>query len=913
MKKRILSMILCIAMFLTVLPAAVFASDSKIDIVTVNVPYDLTDGAAMPFDSSLLTVGDPALYRAYLWGDSWTGPEGMYMPDEYNMPHFTGGERYTLMVLIVPEDGATGLDSSTAPFLPVYINGERARFNPACSPLIEEAPDKTVYAYEIDLQCPYTNEIDIVEIFGFTPPTPGAVPCDINDLSVPENAPYYIRSVIWERYNGDPSANDETEMAAGETFTDGVYYYLNVTLCPYDGYTFSTGDVTWRINGTPYNGYIDEVYCYISSPTAAKLFSADLKAESRHIDYIDIEGLGGFYEGAAAKTAFENVTAPDAEGYTLYFDEDTVISAVSNNTYIKATAVFQSGESYRATFCARPDPGWTIDNETVWRINGSEENVYYAAQSGDHWYVKSIPIAPAAKTPIKEVYIYGYEMPEVGQTAGDALTMYVAGDLYEIVDAYWFCDTDSIHMAETDTFEEGKLYSACVVVRLRDPSFTIDDTTVFYLNGGEFAVEQFGARTNGDYYVWTEQMEAITPTLTHIVSWYLDPNDDFAVAGIEIEDGGLYGGPAEPNRDGYTFGGWFTDRACTVPYDPNAPIHEDIELFPLWIPAVDPDKIAITAINAWVPVPVIGQTPAGMEAVTFTATPEGAPLFTSALTWFYWLDTIPDANKWCKIEDPDYIFEAGETYAVDIFACVEEGSDYVFDPAVVGTVNGQPSDDSYDDLWQSESTVYLSYVWTAQEEPPVPVDPCEGYTDINRSSWYHTAADFVLERGIMSSTKTDRLTFEPTTACTRAMIAQMLYSLEGKPEVTFEKSFPDVKETDWFASAVTWAYQNGVVGGYDNGKFGPNDKVTREQMAVILKAYTEKVKKMDTSKVADLSGFADANKATWSKPFIRWAVAEGLISGKAQNGKTYLDPQGNATRAEVAAIMMSFITKVVGG
>ena len=108
-----------------------------------------------------------------------------------------------------------------------------------------------------------------------------------------------------------------------------------------------------------------------------------------------------------------------------------------------------------------------------------------------------------------------------------------------------------------------------------------------------------------------------------------------------------------------------------------------------------------------------------------------------------------------------------------------------------------------------------------------------------------------------------------------------------------------------------WAYQNGVVSGYDNGNFGPNDKVTREQMAVILKAYTEKVKGLDVSKVADLSKFADASKVTWSKPFIQWAVAEGLLSGKANGGKTYLDPQGFASRAEVAAILRSFILNIL--
>ena len=163
----------------------------------------------------------------------------------------------------------------------------------------------------------------------------------------------------------------------------------------------------------------------------------------------------------------------------------------------------------------------------------------------------------------------------------------------------------------------------------------------------------------------------------------------------------------------------------------------------------------------------------------------------------------------------------------------------------------------------------------------------------------------------MGSTKTDALTFEPMTACTRSMIATMLYSLEGKPEVTYEAKFPDVKEGQWFTAPVMWAYQKGVVSGYSDGNFGPNDKVTREQMAVILKAYTEKVKGLDTTKIADLSDFADVSKVTWSKPYIQWAVGQGLLSGKAQNGKTYLDPQGNASRAEVAAILRSFILNIL--
>lgn len=189
-------------------------------------------------------------------------------------------------------------------------------------------------------------------------------------------------------------------------------------------------------------------------------------------------------------------------------------------------------------------------------------------------------------------------------------------------------------------------------------------------------------------------------------------------------------------------------------------------------------------------------------------------------------------------------------------------------------------------------------------------DPCEGYTDIDRGSWYHEAADFVISRGLMSSTRTDDLTFEPTTSCTRSMIVMILYNLAGKPDVEFEAKFPDVKDGKWYTDAVMWAYQNGIVAGYDNGKFGPNDKVTREQLAVVLKGYADLLGR-DTSKTADLSKFPDGSKAKWSKAYISWAVAEDLISGKEQDGKIYLDPQGIASRAEVATLIKGFVQNIL--
>lgn len=190
--------------------------------------------------------------------------------------------------------------------------------------------------------------------------------------------------------------------------------------------------------------------------------------------------------------------------------------------------------------------------------------------------------------------------------------------------------------------------------------------------------------------------------------------------------------------------------------------------------------------------------------------------------------------------------------------------------------------------------------------------PSEKYTDVPaEGNWAHAGIDFVIDRGIMGSTKTDDLTFEPNTACSRAMIVSMLYRLAGSPTTSFEGRFSDVAPGQWYSAAVIWAYRKGVVSGYDNGHFGPNDLVTREQLAVILKGYAEKIAGLDTSKRASLADFPDEDKVTWSRDAVRWAVAESLISGKSNNGRTILDPQGKASRAEVASILMRFIQNII--
>ena len=152
--------------------------------------------------------------------------------------------------------------------------------------------------------------------------------------------------------------------------------------------------------------------------------------------------------------------------------------------------------------------------------------------------------------------------------------------------------------------------------------------------------------------------------------------------------------------------------------------------------------------------------------------------------------------------------------------------------------------------------------------------------------------------------------FEPDTAMNRAMLVTVLWRYAGSPKEG-TNTFTDVKTGQWYTDAVAWASSNSIVGGVGGGKFDPNGNVTREQLAAILYRYSS-FKGIDTGKRGDLSAFPDKSKvSSWAGEAYAWAVGEGLIGGNQINGQTLLDPQGNATRAQVATILMRYIENVV--
>lgn len=178
------------------------------------------------------------------------------------------------------------------------------------------------------------------------------------------------------------------------------------------------------------------------------------------------------------------------------------------------------------------------------------------------------------------------------------------------------------------------------------------------------------------------------------------------------------------------------------------------------------------------------------------------------------------------------------------------------------------------------------------------------FNDVSANDWFASAVDYVTGKGMMNGTADN--TFSPKANTTRGMVVTVLYRLEHQPS-TSAASFTDVASGAYYANAVAWANANGIVSGYGSGKFGPNDKVTREQLAAILYRYAQ-YKKYDVSGAKSLDGYTDAQSvSSYAVPALQWANAAGVVTGKSGNK---LDPKGNATRAEVAAMLMRFCENV---
>ena len=237
---------------------------------------------------------------------------------------------------------------------------------------------------------------------------------------------------------------------------------------------------------------------------------------------------------------------------------------------------------------------------------------------------------------------------------------------------------------------------------------------------------------------------------------------------------------------------------------------------------------------------------------------------------------------------------------------------YVVDQVTVTDKNGnnitvtQNADGTYSFVMPAKSAQPVDVKVTFKLDDAEKDCPSEKFTDVDQDKWYHEGVDYAIKNGLMEGVGGNL--FAPDATTTRAMVVTILYRLDGEPAVTKDIPFADVPAGQWYSNAINWAAANGIVDGYGNGKFGPDDTITREQMAAILYRYAS-YKGYSVSDLANLTGYTDAASVReWASTALRWAVAEGLIEGTSA---TTLSPSGDSTRAQVATLLMRFCEGVV--
>ena len=283
---------------------------------------------------------------------------------------------------------------------------------------------------------------------------------------------------------------------------------------------------------------------------------------------------------------------------------------------------------------------------------------------------------------------------------------------------------------------------------------------------------------------------------------------------------------------------------------------------------------------------------------------------------------------WCAVcgaRDPSYVPPANPNYRIDV--TTTEGGTVTKDPAAAKagetvTLTPAPEEgyevgdvtvtDRFGDTVEVTENADGTYTFTMpngqvsvnvtfveMEAEPLP------FTDVNEGDWFHDAVRYVYDNGLMDGVGDGQ--FAPNATTNRAMVVTILHRLAGEPAVAGDVGFTDVEPGLWYTDAVTWAAQKGIVNGVSETQFAPGNNITREQLATILYRYAQ-AKGYDVSAFADLSGFPDAGDIqSYATEALSWAVAEGLLQGFEDDT---LRPQGNATRAQIATILMRFCQTV---
>ena len=347
---------------------------------------------------------------------------------------------------------------------------------------------------------------------------------------------------------------------------------------------------------------------------------------------------------------------------------------------------------------------------------------------------------------------------------------------------------------------------------------------------------------------------------------FMNADDKYAV--LYANSGASLTKPADPTKDDYTFDGWFTDEDCTAAWDfDNSTVSDDLTLYAKWTEKSGGGGGSGEGGGS-------GGGGGGSYIPTYPPTVE-----------------VPGGGGTVTVSP------SRPSTGDEVTVKPKPDTGFLVDKVTVTDKDGKPVP-----VTQNPDGTYSFTQPSGKVKIEVSYKPAEApwenpYTDVSETAWYFDSVRYVSVHGLMEGYGDGR--FGPDDDLSRAQLAQILYNHAGQPDPSGESSFTDVTGDAWYTDAVSWAEENGIVSGYGGGLFGPDDSITREQLAVMLYRYAGRPAVPNL-----ILPFRDANKASaYAMDALRWAVDAGILNGK---GNGILDPTGKATRAEVAAMLMRY-------
>lgn len=665
--------------------------------------------------------------------------------------------------------------------------------------------------------------------------------------------------------------------------------------------TFDGGDTVLDINNTTVTGSVINQSKSDLNMTSSEV-TGDMTNKDEGNTFVSDSTIKGtvknYGAGAVAVTGNSHVNKTEGSG-SIFVEGDAssdVVALVNGIPYKDLkTAVKEAPDNAKITLLKNVEvndavtipAGVTLDSgkNTTITLTTKLDNGAFITAGGDNVTIRNITIDTNgnAKHGVQFYCVKGGEMDKVTVNGGYYTSVIVNGAEATIKNSILKLDEGQGYA--NIEFAVGKGVTTVPKVTIENVTTTPDkpvvymDNTTFTrirgLEGIEITREELNANNVTGAFLYYNKDGSITPNPDTLPTITFAPTGgSIANPTQKINISGHLDSLPTASRSGYRLDGWYTEVEGGEKITTDTLFTKDTTVYAQWskksssssrydgyITIINPKNGEVSVSDDWANED---------EKITLTITPDKGYVVDKIEI----VDLEGDKIDAKKVDDEDnkYTFRMANCDVTVTVTFKEEGK----------TTEDTDKEEDKDD--ETTETTKLNF------------------TDVKETDWFFKGVEYVVDKGIMSGVSENE--FAPSGKLTRAMLVQMLYNMESRPACDAENAFMDVPVGQWYTDAVIWANDEKIVSGMGDGLFAPNMEITREQMVAMLYNYA-KYKGYDVTASADLSAFADtASVSAWAQPAMQWAVAEGYISGM---GDSQLAPQGTATRAEIASVIMRFM------